>query len=73
MKYDPKALRRIRAAKGLTLDELAASARLTKAGVSYIERGMVHPKASTLAKLATALGVGIAEFFADNHHRRGAA
>lgn len=47
------------------MTELAKQARMERQTVSYLERGVTTPRADTLAKLATALGVSIVEFFVD--------
>lgn len=61
--YNRKALRRLRETAGVGIEALAQQARLSRQAIMYIERGMTEPKASTLAKLAAALDVSIAEFF----------
>lgn len=61
--YDRGAIRRLRTARGLSIDELSSAARITDRTLSYIEKGYSDPRASTLAKLARALGVSTEEFF----------
>lgn len=63
MKYDRRALRALRSKSGLTRDELANRARLSERTLYFLERGVTEPKASTLAKLAQALGVSVEAFF----------
>lgn len=53
--YDRRALRRL--LKDQDLDALAAETRLNRRTLWYLQRGVTEPKASTLARLATALGV----------------
>ena len=55
-------LRRIREEKGLTQDELARKARLTKPYISQIENGVRrNPSLPALQRLAKALGVPVTE------------
>jgi transcriptional regulator with XRE-family HTH domain len=49
-------VRRLRAAQGLTLAELASSAAISQGMLSRLERGDVSPSLDTLAQLAGALG-----------------
>ncbi len=56
-----KRLKRIRAAKGLTMDALEERTGVSKRTISEIERGMRIPHTLTLAKLANALGVDLDE------------
>ena len=63
MRYDRRAVQRMREAKGWTRGHLARRARVTERTVIYIERGYSAPLATTLAKLAGALGVEIGAFF----------
>lgn len=56
-------LRAQRARQGLTLDDLAASAGVSRAMISKIERGDVRPTAVLLARLASALGITLATLF----------
>ncbi len=48
-------VRRLRAAQGLTLAELAGSASISPAMLSRMERGDVSPSLDTLEQLAAAL------------------
>lgn len=63
IRYDKRALQRMRAERGLTLDQLARVCRVTDRAILNIERGYADPKASTLAKLARGLGVSVEAFF----------
>lgn len=63
IKFDKRALRRLRTAKGLDVTTLAARAGCTKQNVSLIDRGLVEPKVSTLAKLAQSLEAVPEQFF----------
>src|SRR3954452_21663231 len=54
-------LRRLRIARHLSLSELARATALSKATLSGIENGRANPTVETLASLAAALRVSIAE------------
>jgi transcriptional regulator with XRE-family HTH domain len=56
-------IRRLRMAKGLTLDRLAALSKLTRGYISLVERGMKMPSIAALLRLAAALEVNVAYFF----------
>jgi transcriptional regulator with XRE-family HTH domain len=63
VRYDRTALRRLRAARGLDLKGLAAAIGTTKQNAWMLDAGRQEPRASTLAKLAAALGADPSEFF----------
>ena len=52
-----KNVRRLRQAKGLSQDDLAADAGLFQKTISGIENGRSNPELDTLGKIAAALGV----------------
>lgn len=56
-------LRRLRAAKGLTLDRLAGMSELTRGYISLVERGLKAPSIAALLRMAAALDVNVAYFF----------
>jgi transcriptional regulator with XRE-family HTH domain len=56
-------LRKLRAAKGLTLDRLAGMSELTRGYISLVERGLKTPSIAALLRMATALDVNVAYFF----------
>ena len=56
-------IRRIREAKGLSQTKAAAAADMGPSGLSQIETGARNPSAVTLNKIASALGVGVADLF----------
>ncbi len=58
-------VRRLRAAQGLTLAELAGSAAISQAMLSRLEHGDVSPSLDTLAALADALGTSCAALLRD--------
>ena len=70
-------LRAIRAARGLSVRDLAPASGLAFNTISLIERGKMSPTVSTLHKLATALGVPVSYFVSEDqprqvvHQRRG--
>ncbi|WP_349357503.1 XRE family transcriptional regulator [Stappia sp.] len=57
-------LTRLRKARGLTLEDLAASSGVSRASLSRIERAQISPTAATLGRLAAAFGLSVAELFA---------
>jgi transcriptional regulator with XRE-family HTH domain len=58
-------LRRLRAARGLTLDALAAAVGLDKGFLSRLERGQKAPSVASLLRLSAALGVPVAELLGE--------
>jgi transcriptional regulator with XRE-family HTH domain len=58
-------LRALRAARGMTLDQLAAATGLTKSYLSKIQNSHKLPPIATLSRIAQALGTGIGSFFGD--------
>ncbi len=56
-------LKRIRTAKGLSQKEVILEAGLDKAQYSRIENGKTDPSVSTVAKIAKALGISLADLF----------
>ncbi len=56
-------VRELRAAKGLSLDALAARSGVSRSMISLIERGESSPTAVVLERLATGLGVMLASLF----------
>lgn len=59
-------IRRHRAQMGLTLTELAARSGLTKGALSKIETGQGTAAIATILRIAEALGIPLAELFADS-------
>ena len=58
-------LKVLRAARGMTLDSLAAATGLTKSYLSKIQNSRKLPPIATLSRIANALGTGIGSFFGD--------
>jgi transcriptional regulator with XRE-family HTH domain len=56
-------VRQLRAARGLSLDALAADCGISRSMISLIERGESSPTAVLLEKLATGLGLPLASLF----------
>jgi transcriptional regulator with XRE-family HTH domain len=63
-------LRRLRGARGLTLDELARRAGVSRSMLIQIEQKRVNPTLATLVRLAQALDVGLAELVELGSRRR---
>ncbi len=59
-------LLQLRQAKNLSLVGLAQLSGVSKASISKIERDEMSPSASILGRLAAALGISLAELFAEN-------
>ena len=63
-------LRRLRAERGLTLDELARRAGISRSMLIQVEQKRVNPTLATLVRLAQALDVGLAELVELGSSRR---
>ena len=63
-------LRRLRAARALTLDELARRAGVSRSMLIQIEQKRVNPTLATLVRIAQALDVGLAELVELGSRRR---
>ena len=59
-------IKRLRELKGITLDQLAERAGLTKSFLSKVERGVSVPSIATALKVADAFGVGVGSLFGAN-------
>ena len=55
-------LQMLRQARKLSLDELSRRAGVSKSMLSQVERNLANPTVAVLWRLATALGVGLADF-----------
>jgi len=62
-------IRRIRKLRGLTIEELAEKADLTKGFISQLERDLTVPSVSTLKQILDVLGVSLSSFFSDISER----
>ncbi|HFE65531.1 MAG TPA: XRE family transcriptional regulator [Caldithrix sp.] len=58
-------IRRIRKLRGLTIEELAEKADLTKGFISQMERDLTVPSVLNLKQVLDVLGVNLASFFSD--------
>ena len=56
-------LRQARAGKGLSLDQLAAAAGVSRAMISRVERGESSPTAALLGRLCGGLGITLSSLF----------
>lgn len=63
-------LRRLRTERGLTLDELAKRAGISRSMLIQIEQKRVNPTLATLVRLAQALDIGLAELVELGSRRR---
>ena len=63
-------LRRLRHAKGLSQDDLAYEAEVSRSYLSQIEKGAFHVRLKTIGKLADALDVEPTEFLRMPRKRR---
>ena len=66
-------LRAARQARGLTLDQVAQAAGLTKGFVSRLERDDVSPSVASLVAVCDVLGLRVGELFDPPQHRRSSA
>ena len=64
-------LRRLRSAKGLSQDDLAYEAGVSRSYLSQIEKGSFHVSLKVIGKLADALGAEPEEFLRATTKRRG--
>jgi transcriptional regulator with XRE-family HTH domain len=62
-------VRSVRRRRGLTLDDLAAAAGVSRATLSNIERGEHSPSLAAATKVARALGVSLAQLLEDVDRR----
>ncbi|SDF82439.1 helix-turn-helix domain-containing protein [Thalassobaculum litoreum] len=58
-------LRRIRAEKGLTIEELGHEAGVDASSVARIERGTANPSIGVIEKLGRALGVSLVQLLTE--------
>ena len=58
-------LKELRVLKGLTQEELADRAELSKGFISQVERDLTSPSIATLMDILQCLGTSIGEFFND--------
>ena len=58
-------IRELRIAKGLTQEELADRAELSKGFISQVERDLTSPSIATLIDILQCLGTDLKDFFND--------
>ena len=58
-------IRRLRKLRGLTIEELADNANLTKGFISQLERDLTVPSVLTLKQILDVLGIQLSSFFSD--------
>jgi transcriptional regulator with XRE-family HTH domain len=63
-----ESIKRVRQRLGLTMKVVGERAGLHDEAVARLERPDVDPRASTLARVAKAMGVSVAEFFDEPGH-----
>lgn len=63
-------LKTIRIAKGLTQEELADRAELSKGFISQLERDLTSPSISTLVDILQCLGTNLKDFFNDEEEEQ---
>lgn len=63
-------LKTIRIAKGLTQEELANRAELSKGFISQLERDLTSPSISTLVDILQCLGTNLKDFFNDEEEEQ---
>ncbi|NPV72894.1 MAG: helix-turn-helix transcriptional regulator [Pelotomaculum sp.] len=56
----------IRTSQGISLTNLAKRSGIAQSSLSYIESGKAQPTVETVHKICAALGITLAEFFADH-------
>ena len=63
-------LKELRIGKGLTQEELADRAELSKGFISQIERDLTSPSIATLVDILQCLGTNLNEFFSDDEEEQ---
>jgi transcriptional regulator with XRE-family HTH domain len=67
--YNRVAIRTLRLAREIDTDTLGRRARLTGRAIRAIERGSI-PRADTLGRIASVLGVGVETFYVQRTTKR---
>lgn len=65
-------IRNFRLQKGMSQGDIEKRTGLLRCYLSRVENGHTIPSLDTLAKIATAMELPLAQFFADNQHDNGA-
>ena len=63
-------LKELRILKGLTQEELADRAELSKGFISQLERNLTSPSIQTLMDILQCLGIGIGDFFSETQEEQ---
>lgn len=63
-------IKQLRIMKGLTQEELADRAELSKGFISQVERDLTSPSIATLMDILQCLGVTVSEFFTEEHEEQ---
>ena len=63
-----KRIRVLREVRGFSQEGLAEKSGLHRTYIGGVERGLRNPSLKSLARMATALGVGVGEFFEGAPH-----
>ena len=63
-------IKELRVAKGLTQEELADRAELSKGFISQLERDLTSPSIATLVDILQCLGTNLNEFFSDDEEEQ---
>ena len=63
-------VKHLRKRRGLTLDDLANRAGITKSGLWQIEEGKSSPTVATLEKIGDALGLSVSELVSEDLESR---
>ncbi len=63
-------IKALRIVNGLTQEELADRAELSKGFISQLERDLTSPSIATLADILQCLGVSVSEFFAEDNEEQ---
>ena len=63
-------IKNLRTILGLTQEELAERAELTKGFISQLERGLTSPSISSLEDVLEALGTNISDFFKEEKEEK---
>ena len=62
-------IRQLRNERGISQEQLALSAGITPAYLGLVERGQRNATVKTIERICGALGIGLAEFFAETNRQ----
>jgi len=66
MRFDPRALQRLRKRRGWTIAQAAEKIGVSRQSISYFESGAVRPSAKTLGLMADVFRVPVGRFYTKN-------